>query len=71
MPTLAIKGSEIYYEAHGTSPETIVFAHDLLWSGAMFAPRLLHSKIATAVSRLTSVDRGVARLRVLAMIWIP
>jgi pimeloyl-ACP methyl ester carboxylesterase len=26
----------LYYELHGAGPETIVFAHGLLWSGSMF-----------------------------------
>lgn len=36
MPKLLINGAEIYYEECGTGPETIVFAHGLLWSGRMF-----------------------------------
>jgi pimeloyl-ACP methyl ester carboxylesterase len=36
MPTLQINGANIYFEEHGEGPETIVFAHGLLWSGRMF-----------------------------------
>ena len=36
MPKLRINDAEIYFEEHGTGPETIVFAHGLLWSGRMF-----------------------------------
>ncbi len=33
MPKIRVNGAELYYEQHDTSPETIVFAHGLLWSG--------------------------------------
>jgi pimeloyl-ACP methyl ester carboxylesterase len=36
MPTLTVNGVRLYYEETGTGPETIVFAHGLLWSGRMF-----------------------------------
>jgi 3-oxoadipate enol-lactonase len=36
MPTLKVNGAEIHYESHGGGPETVVFAHGLLWSGRMF-----------------------------------
>ncbi len=36
MPALSVNGAEIHYEDHGGGPETIVFAHGLLWSGRMF-----------------------------------
>jgi 3-oxoadipate enol-lactonase len=36
MPYAKINGHNLYYEEHGTGPETIVFAHGLLWSGRMF-----------------------------------
>jgi pimeloyl-ACP methyl ester carboxylesterase len=35
-----IQGAELYYEEQGAGPETIVFAHGLLWSGEMFAPQI-------------------------------
>jgi pimeloyl-ACP methyl ester carboxylesterase len=36
MSYAKINGHNLYYEEHGTGPETIVFAHGLLWSGRMF-----------------------------------
>ncbi|HSA48049.1 MAG TPA: alpha/beta hydrolase, partial [Candidatus Competibacteraceae bacterium] len=36
MPYLTLNGVRLYYEERGTGPETIVFAHGLLWSGRMF-----------------------------------
>jgi 3-oxoadipate enol-lactonase len=36
MPRIKINEADIYYETHGDGPETIVFAHGLLWSGGMF-----------------------------------
>ncbi len=36
MPKVKVNGAELYYEVHGSGPETIVFAHGLLWSGRMF-----------------------------------
>jgi 3-oxoadipate enol-lactonase len=36
VPKLQINDAEIYFEEHGAGPETIVFAHGLLWSGRMF-----------------------------------
>ena len=36
MPKLQINDAEIHFEEHGAGPETIVFAHGLLWSGRMF-----------------------------------
>jgi 3-oxoadipate enol-lactonase len=36
MPKLQVNGAELYFEEHGTGPETIVFAHALLLSGRMF-----------------------------------
>ncbi|MEZ4709196.1 MAG: alpha/beta fold hydrolase [Caldilineaceae bacterium] len=36
MPKLRVNNAEIYYEEQGAGPETIVFAHGLLWSGRMF-----------------------------------
>ncbi len=40
MPFLACNGAQIYYESTGDGPETIVFAHGLLWSGEMFAAQV-------------------------------
>lgn len=36
MPTVTANHTELYYESTGTSSETIVFSHGLLWSGRMF-----------------------------------
>ena len=36
MPTLRVDGATLWYEEHGRGPETVVFAHGLLWSGRMF-----------------------------------
>ena len=36
MPDIRVNGAGLYYEEHGNGPETIVFAHGLLWSCRMF-----------------------------------
>ncbi len=36
MPRINVNGAGLYYEEQGRGPETIVFAHGLLWSGRMF-----------------------------------
>jgi pimeloyl-ACP methyl ester carboxylesterase len=36
MPTIDVNGANLYYEERGEGPETVVFAHGLLWSGRMF-----------------------------------
>lgn len=36
MPRLLANGASLWYEERGAGPETIVFAHGLLWSGRMF-----------------------------------
>lgn len=36
MPDVTINGARIHYEERGQGPETILFAHGLLWSGRMF-----------------------------------
>ncbi|HET7460813.1 MAG TPA: alpha/beta fold hydrolase, partial [Longimicrobium sp.] len=36
MPTLRVNGANLWYQEHGAGPETIVFAHGLLWDGRMF-----------------------------------
>lgn len=40
MPRIAIHGADLYYEEHGDGPETIVFAHGLLWDRRLFAPQI-------------------------------
>jgi pimeloyl-ACP methyl ester carboxylesterase len=39
MPTLAVDGVALHYEERGAGPP-VVFAHGLLWSGAMFDAQL-------------------------------
>ena len=36
MSVVSVQGHDLYYEEHGHGPETVVFAHGLLWSGRMF-----------------------------------
>jgi pimeloyl-ACP methyl ester carboxylesterase len=36
MPVLRVNGANLYYEERGAGPETVVFAHGLLWSARMF-----------------------------------
>jgi pimeloyl-ACP methyl ester carboxylesterase len=40
MPHAKVNGHTLYYEEHRSGPETIVFAHGLLWSGRMFAAQV-------------------------------
>ncbi len=62
MPHVNVNGASLYYESHGTGPETIVFAHGLLWSGDMFA-----AQVAALSSRYRCVTfdfRGQGRSEV-------
>lgn len=36
MAIIRVNGAALYYEEHGSGPQTIVFAHGLLWSCRMF-----------------------------------
>lgn len=36
MSRIRVNGADLHYEEQGSGPETIVFAHGLLWSGRMF-----------------------------------
>src|SRR5262245_2092320 len=36
MPKVPVNGAKLYYEETGQGPETVVFAHGLLWSGRMY-----------------------------------
>lgn len=36
MPTIEINGAKLYYEEHGSGPETVVFAHGLLFDRRIF-----------------------------------
>ncbi len=40
MPQIEVNGARLHYEEAGSGPETIVFAHGLLWSGWMFGPQV-------------------------------
>jgi pimeloyl-ACP methyl ester carboxylesterase len=40
MPELSVNGASLHYESTGDGPETIVFAHGLLWSGDMFGAQV-------------------------------
>jgi len=40
MPRIKVHGADLYYEEHGGGPETIVFAHGLLWDRRLFAPQI-------------------------------
>lgn len=40
MPSLTVNGARLHYDVRGGGPETIVFAHGLLFSGEMFAPQV-------------------------------
>lgn len=40
MPEVHVNGARIRYEVRGDGPETILFAHGLLFSGEMFAPQV-------------------------------
>jgi len=44
MPYADLNGASIYYEEHGNGPETLVFAHGLLWSGRMFDEQVHYFK---------------------------
>ena len=36
MARIAVRGAGLHYEERGAGPETVVFAHGLLWSGRLF-----------------------------------
>lgn len=42
MPILAVNGTHLFYEdtGHGSTGETIVFSHGLLWNTELFAPQI-------------------------------
>jgi pimeloyl-ACP methyl ester carboxylesterase len=42
MPLVSVNGTELHVEEAGAGPETIVFSHGLLWSGAMFEAQIAH-----------------------------
>jgi len=36
LPYIQVNNANLYYEEHGSGPETIVFAHGLMWSGLLY-----------------------------------
>ena len=40
MPKIQVNGAKLHYTEEGTGPETILFAHGLLWSGQMFTAQV-------------------------------
>ena len=40
MPEISVNGARLHYEDEGSGPETIVFAHGLLYSGLMFGAQV-------------------------------
>lgn len=40
MPKIQVNGVKLHYTDEGTGPETILFAHGLLWSGQMFEAQI-------------------------------
>jgi pimeloyl-ACP methyl ester carboxylesterase len=50
MPTMRVNGATIAYDVTGAGPETIIFAHGLLWDGYMF-----HKQVAALRDRYRCV----------------
>lgn len=64
MPHRRVNGATLYYEEHGTGPETLVFAHGLLLNGRMFEAQVQALKER---SRCITFDfRGQGRSEVTA-----
>jgi 3-oxoadipate enol-lactonase len=40
MPHIVVNGARLAYEEQGGGPQTLLFAHGLLWSGKMFAKQV-------------------------------
>ncbi len=40
MPHIVVNDARLYYEEYGVGPQTLLFAHGLLWSGKMFAKQV-------------------------------
>ncbi|HYH81527.1 MAG TPA: alpha/beta fold hydrolase [Longimicrobium sp.] len=64
MPTITLNGATLWYEEHGAGPETIVFAHGLLWDGRMFAAQV--SALKDRYRCVTFDFRGQGRSEVTA-----
>jgi 3-oxoadipate enol-lactonase len=50
MPQIQINNVSYHYEVHGNGPQTLIFAHGLLWSGLMF-----HKQVAYFKNRYTVI----------------
>jgi pimeloyl-ACP methyl ester carboxylesterase len=64
MPELEVPGALLHYEVTGEGPETIVFAHGLLWSGDMFAAQV--AALSDRYRCVTFDFRGQGRSQVTA-----
>jgi 3-oxoadipate enol-lactonase len=64
MPTLQVNGAALWYEEHGSGPETVVFAHGLLWSGRMFDAQV--AELSDRFRCVTFDFRGQGRSEVTA-----
>ncbi|HVG43461.1 MAG TPA: alpha/beta fold hydrolase [Longimicrobium sp.] len=64
MPTLHVNGATLWYEENGAGPETVVFAHGLLWSGRMFDAQV--AELADRFRCVTFDFRGQGRSEVTA-----
>src|SRR3954447_24145267 len=64
MPTLQVNRATLWYEEHGSGPETVVFAHGLLWSGRMFDAQV--AELADRFRCVTFDFRGQGRSEVTA-----
>ena len=64
MPHLTVNGATLWYEEHGSGPETIVFAHGLLWDGRMFEAQV--AELGGRYRCITYDFRGQGRSEVTA-----
>ena len=64
MPTLRVDGATLWYEEQGAGPETVVFAHGLLWSGRMFDAQV--AELADRFRCVTFDFRGQGKSEVTA-----
>ena len=62
MPRIAVRGADLHYEVSGAGPETVVFAHGLLWSGRLFDRQV--EALATRYRCVTFDFRGHGRSEV-------
>lgn len=62
MPHIHVNGANLWYEEHGAGPETVVFAHGLLWSGRMFDAQV--AALADRYRCITFDFRGQGRSEV-------